>query len=120
MEYGVVTGDEAADVTGAVTAVAGVVAAPAKFRFDAGANGLADAPVAALLEPVPRAAAALPTAAAFGSVAGAAVPAAPAVAGAAAVAGPAELNVLRPPGSIVDISFTPPKKLMLLCGLKGF
>lgn len=85
----------------------------AKFRFDAGANGLAAAPVAAPAEPVPRAAAALAIAAAFGSVAGAAAPAAP------AVAGPIELNVLRPPGNIVDMSLTPPKKLMLLCGEKG-
>ena len=96
---------------------AGAAAAPAKFRFDARANGLADTPVAALLEPVPRAAAALASADEFGSAAGTA---APAVAGAAAVAGPAELNVLRPPGSIVDMSFTPPKKLMFDCGLKGF
>ena len=105
------TGVEGADVIGAAS---GEVA---KFRFDAGANGLAAAPVAALLGAVPRAAAALAIAAAFGSVAGAA---APAVAGAEAVAGPIELNVLRPPGSIVAMSFTPPKKLMLLWGLKGF
>jgi hypothetical protein len=88
---------------------------PVKFRFDEAANGLAAVVAgAAAVDTVPRAAAAFTIEAEFGSAVGAAVLAAPAVAGAAAVAGPIELNVLRPPGSIVDISFTPPKKLMLL------
>ena len=68
---------------------------------------------ALLVVVVPSAAAALATAVAFGSVVAAVV------AGAEAMFGPAELNVLRPPGSVVDISFTPPKKLMFDWGEKG-
>ena len=115
MAAGAVTGDGAAAVTGA--AAAGVEDAPEKFRFDVASNGLAEV----VLVVVPRAAAAAVIAAEFGSVAPDAVAgAAVASAGAAATLGPAELNVLLPPGSIVAMSFTPPKKLMLLCGLKGF